>query len=79
MTTGNEPLLPLAQVAAQIQIHETTITRWLRRGYLRGFKLGKTWRIAPSDLRDFLEERANRHPRQAGLSLVERETVSDAG
>ncbi len=37
----------------------STVTRWLRDGYLRGFKLGKEWRIAPSDLRAFMEEHAN--------------------
>ena len=54
-----EKLLTPAQVADRLQIHERTVTRWLRGGYLRGFKLGKEWRIAPSDLRAFMEEHAN--------------------
>jgi excisionase family DNA binding protein len=54
-----EKLLTPAQVADRLQIHERTVTRWLRGGYLRGFKLGKEWRISPTDLRAFMEEHAN--------------------
>ncbi len=54
-----EKLLTPAQVADRLQIHERTVTRWLRGGYLRGFKLGKEWRIAPSDLHAFMDSHAN--------------------
>ncbi len=54
-----EKLLTPAQVADRLQIHERTVTRWLRGGYLRGFKLGKEWRISPTDLSAFMEEHAN--------------------
>ncbi len=54
-----EKLLTPVQVADRLQIHERTITRWLRDGYLRGFKLGKEWRIAPADLNAFMEKYAN--------------------
>ncbi len=56
-----EKLLTPAQVADRPQIHERTVTRWLRDGYLRGFKLGKEWRIAPADLQSFMDKHAN-HP-----------------
>ena len=56
---AEEKLFTPAQVADRLQVHEHTVTRWLRDGYLRGFKLGKEWRIAPSDLWDFLECNAN--------------------
>ncbi len=55
----DEKLLTPAQVADRLQIHERTVTRWLRGGYLRGFKLGKEWRISPTDLSAFMEEHAN--------------------
>ncbi len=55
-------LLTAAQVAERLQLHERTVTRWLRRGYLRGFKLGKEWRILPDDLRAFLEASSNIPP-----------------
>ncbi len=56
---AEQKLLTPAQVADRLQIHERTVTRWLRDGYLRGFKLGKEWRIAPADLNAFIEKHAN--------------------
>ncbi|MDX1424416.1 MAG: helix-turn-helix domain-containing protein [Kiloniellales bacterium] len=56
---AEQPLLTPAQVADRLQIHERTVTRWLREGYLRGFKLGKEWRIAPADLEAFMDRHAN--------------------
>ena len=47
------------QVADVLQIQERTVTRWLRNGYLRGFKIGKEWRIDSLDLHRFLEQHAN--------------------
>ena len=38
---AEENLLTAPQVAERLQIHERTVTRWLRDCYLRGFKLGK--------------------------------------
>ena len=55
-------LLTAAQVAERLQLHERTVTSWLRHGYLRGFKLGKEWRISPDDLWAFLEAGANMPP-----------------
>jgi excisionase family DNA binding protein len=57
---AQEQLLTPTQVAERLQIQETTVTRWLREGYLRGFKLGKEWRIGPTDLEEFVEHQANR-------------------
>ena len=53
-------LLTPAQVADRIQIQERTVTRWLRDGFLSGYKLGKEWRIAADDLESFLHGHANR-------------------
>ena len=55
----DEQLLTPAQVAEHLQVQERTVTRWLRGSYLRGFKLGKEWRISPSDLQEFMERHAN--------------------
>ena len=56
---AEEKLLTPAQVAERLQVHERTVTRWLRDGYVRGFKLGKEWRIAPADLQSFMDKHAN--------------------
>jgi excisionase family DNA binding protein len=52
-------LLTPAQIAEALQLNESTITRWLRKGRLRGFKVGKDWRVSATDLDAFLEEHAN--------------------
>ncbi len=55
-------LLTPAQIAEAFQLNESTITRWLRKGRLRGFKVGKEWRVSTADLDAFLEEQANIPP-----------------
>ncbi len=52
------PVIP-PQVAQHLQVNERTVTQWLRRGHLRGFKIGKEWRVSARDLDNFLEQNAN--------------------
>ena len=54
-----DKLWPPPQVAERLQVNERTVTQWLRKGHLRGFKIGKEWRIAQRDLQAFLEDSAN--------------------
>ena len=54
-----DKLLTPPQVAERLQVNERTVTQWLRKGHLRGFKIGKEWRIAQKDLVAFLEDSAN--------------------
>ncbi len=54
-----EKLMTPPQVARRLQVNERTVTQWLRKGNLRGFKIGKEWRISPRDLEVFLEQSAN--------------------
>jgi excisionase family DNA binding protein len=53
-------LLTPSDVANRLQMNERTVTQWLRKGHLRGFKIGKEWRISEADLEAFLEARANK-------------------
>ena len=46
-------------VAKRLQMNERTVTQWLRNGHLRGFKIGKEWRVLELDLDAFLEASAN--------------------
>ena len=62
---AEEQLLTPVDVAEHLQINEHTVTLWLRKGYLRGFKLGKEWQISTHDLRSFIEEHANTSPEKA--------------
>ncbi len=52
-------LLTPTQVALRLQVNERTVTQWLRKGHLRGFKIGKEWRVSARDLEAFLEQSAN--------------------
>ncbi len=54
-----DKLLTPPQVARHLQVNERTVTQWLRRGHLRGFKIGKEWRVSTRDLEIFLEQSAN--------------------
>jgi excisionase family DNA binding protein len=60
MVCENDKLLTPVQVAERLQVNERTVTCWLRKKKLRGFKLGKEWRIARRDLTVFLEKGANK-------------------
>ena len=57
---NSEKLLTPTDVADRLQVNERTVTLWLRKGHLRGFKIGKEWRISPDDLQAFLEASANK-------------------
>ena len=63
-----EQLLTPTQIAERLQIHERTVTRWLRDGYMRGFKLGKEWRNDPSDLQVFIENQSNQAQSQQAFT-----------
>ncbi len=57
---NNENLLTLVDVGDRLQVNERTVTQWLRKGHLRGFKVGKEWRVSVKDLEAFLEAGANK-------------------
>ncbi len=59
---NDKNLLTPTDVGNRLQINERTVTLWLRNGHLRGFKVGKEWRISPDDLQAFLEASANMPP-----------------
>ena len=44
----------IADVCAQLKVHERTVYRWLKSGQLRGVKAGKLWRIPEVALEAFL-------------------------
>jgi len=53
-------LLTPSDVAKRLQMNERTVTQWLRKGHLRGFKIGKEWRVSEIDLESFIEASANK-------------------
>ncbi len=58
----DEKMLTPEQVAKQLSVKVETVREWLRRSLLVGYKVGgaKDWRVKPSDLAAFLEERKNK-------------------
>ena len=46
--------MTVAEVAAELNVNETTIYNWLRVGTLRGYWMGFLWRIARVDLDAFI-------------------------
>jgi len=55
----DKKLLTPTDVAKRLQVNERTVTQWLRKGHVRGFKIGKEWRVSEHDLEAFLEQSAN--------------------
>ncbi len=56
---NDEKLYTPSDVANRLQVNERTVTQWLRKGLLRGYKIGKEWRVSAKDLNTFLEAGAN--------------------
>jgi excisionase family DNA binding protein len=49
--------LTAEQVAEKLQMHPTIIRRMLAAGELPGRKLGKSWRVVASELREFMSQK----------------------
>ncbi len=50
---SQDEFLTPSQVAELMKVGEFTVRLWLRRGLLRGFRIGKSWRIHQSALDAF--------------------------
>ena len=57
---NNETMLTPVDIANRLQVNDRTVTHWLRKGHLRGFKVGKEWRVSVKDLEAFLDAGANK-------------------
>jgi excisionase family DNA binding protein len=53
---NDEKLLTPEQVAERLQVTVQTIYTWMRSGYLPSVKMGRLWRIRPSDLDEFIKQ-----------------------
>ena len=50
-------LLTVQQVAEMLQMNEEVIRRYLRDGRIKGFKVGRDWRVKEKDLEKFINEK----------------------
>lgn len=51
--------LSVEEVAEELGVVNDTVRSWLKLGLLRGYKLGRPWRIKRNDLDQFMSERSN--------------------
>ena len=51
----SEDILNIDEAAAFLKTSKPTFYRWLGKGRVKGFKVGREWRFYRSDLVDFLE------------------------
>ncbi len=42
------------EIADNLKVTRVAVYRWLRKGDLKAFKAGKSWRITREDLEEFL-------------------------
>ena len=59
MVVADDPLLMVKEVAERLRIHENSVLNKLKRGELRGLRIGGPrtgWRIRTSELERFLKE-----------------------
>ena len=52
---GTEKLLTPEDAAKILVVEAETVRDWLRRGVLKGIKMGRLWRVKESDLEAFLK------------------------
>ena len=48
--------LTVTEIAESLKIPTASIRDWLRRGYLKGVRLGRHWRIKEEDFQEFLKK-----------------------
>lgn len=57
---SGKSLLEVEEVARYLGVKETTVYRWCRDARIACFKIGKSWRIRPSAVEEFLQNRERR-------------------
>ena len=60
MQEVDEQLYTPQEVANYLKVDVRTVYRWLREGEMNAIRFQREYRIAESDLRDFLERRRTR-------------------
>lgn len=55
MTTMADGIFSLEQVAKMLDVSERTVTRQIKAGKLKGFKVGKSWRFRAEAVDEFIK------------------------
>ncbi len=56
----DETYCTLAEIAQRLRVSYRTVYRWVQAEELPAYKLGTEWRVAESDLQEFLQARKSR-------------------
>lgn len=48
-------LLSVKDIASMLQLKETTVREWVRKGKIKGLKFGHQWRFRISDIEEWLD------------------------
>lgn len=51
-------VLTVEMLADRLMLSDNTIRRYLRSGYLKGFKIGRFWRVSAEEFDRFLVDRS---------------------
>lgn len=54
LTDGDPLFLKVREVAVKLHISDETVKRMVRRGELRGRRIGRCWRVETASLREWL-------------------------
>lgn len=57
--SNEEIMLTLKEVAECVKVNERTVYRWVINGELPAYKLGKIWRVKPSELDLWINKNRN--------------------
>jgi excisionase family DNA binding protein len=51
-----DKFLTVEEIATKLQVHWQTVLKYIKSGKLRAVKLGRGYRIDPTDLNTFIEQ-----------------------
>ena len=74
LTDSMDQRMSVKEVAAVWSVDQRTVLQLLRTGRLRGFKIGRVWRISSAAVRDY--EDANRQKEVAPPPISKRRIVT---
>lgn len=54
-----DKIFTVKQVAESLQVPQITVTKWIREGKIKAFKVGKEWRITETNFNEYMKNNSN--------------------
>jgi excisionase family DNA binding protein len=51
--------LTVKDIAGKSYSGESSVRRWIKKGLLKAYKLGRDWKVDPADYQEFMRKSAN--------------------